>query len=80
MSDSLACRSGRLLTGSCGRNLRLWSVVGLPEMRLPGDNASMRHGGLTMDDEMNLDGAVTACQFDDTMDMVSRHWFNQIYL
>ena len=31
---------------------------------------SQSNAALTMDDEMNLDGMVTAAAFDDTMDMV----------
>ena len=33
---------GRLVVGSASGNLRLWSVVGVSEMRLPGDHASAR--------------------------------------
>ncbi|KAL3876292.1 hypothetical protein ACJMK2_034157, partial [Sinanodonta woodiana] len=67
--DFLVCRGGQLLTGSKGRNLRMWSVVGVGEMRLPGDHNSMRNGGLTMEDEMNLDGSIVSLAFDDAMDM-----------
>ena len=58
------------MTGSAGRSLRMWSVVGVGELRLPGENNAMRSGGLTMEDEMNLDGPITVAAFDDTMDMV----------
>ena len=66
----LICRGGRLLTGSVGHNLRMWSVVGVGEMRLPGDNNNMRGGGLTMEDEMNLDGEIVSAAFDESLDMV----------
>ncbi|XP_052262541.1 WD repeat-containing protein 90-like isoform X2 [Dreissena polymorpha] len=58
-----------LLTGSVGRNLRVWSVVGVGEMRLPGETQNVRTGGLTMEDEMNTDGAVVSAAFDDAMEM-----------
>lgn len=64
------CRSGRLLTGSVGKNLRVWSIVGVGELKLPGDHNSMRTGGLTMEDEMNLDGSIVTAAFDEALDMV----------
>jgi len=70
-------RGNLLLIGSVGKNLRVWSVVGVGEMKLPGDNYNVRTGGLTMEDEMNLDGAIISAAFDDAMDMVrtSTHSF-----
>ncbi|KAJ8318923.1 hypothetical protein KUTeg_004014 [Tegillarca granosa] len=65
----LACRGGRLLTGSTGKNLRIWSIVGVGEMKLPGEHQNMRTGGLVMEDEMNLDGAVVVAAFDESLDM-----------
>ena len=65
----ISCR-GRLITGGASHSLRLWSVVGIGEMRLPGDHNKMRSQGLTMEDEMMLGGAVVSAAFDDTMDMV----------
>ena len=64
-------RGNQLLTGSVGKNVRIWSVVGVGEMRLPGEHYNVRSGGLTMEDEMNLDGAVVSAAFDEAMDMVS---------
>ena len=64
-------RGNQLLTGSVGKNVRIWSVVGVGEMRLPGENYNVRSGGLTMEDEMNLDGAIISATFDEAMDMVS---------
>ena len=63
-------RGNQLLTGSVGKNVRIWSVVGVGEMRLPGEHYNVRSGGLTMEDEMNLDGAVVSAAFDEAMDMV----------
>ncbi|CAH1794798.1 unnamed protein product [Owenia fusiformis] len=68
--DIVISRHGRLVTGSVGGHLKLWSVVGIGEMRLPGGgNDAIRQGGLTMEDEMMLDGDVTTAMFDETMDM-----------
>lgn len=74
ISDVLICHQGRLMTGSVGRNLRLWSVVGVGEMRLPGDNNSVRSGGLMMEDEMNLDGAIGTAAFDENLEMVRKQF------
>lgn len=70
LADVMEGRGGRLITGSTGRTLKLWSVVGIGEMRLPGDTNTMRHGGLIMEDELNLDGAVSCGTFDETLDLV----------
>lgn len=67
----LVCKGARLITGSRERRVCLWSAVGVSEMKLPGQHNNMRTGGLTIDDEMILDGAITAGCFDDTLDMVS---------
>ena len=66
----IVCKGARLITGSTGHRLCLWSAVGISEMRLPGDHHNLRSGGLTIDDEMTLDGVITAGCFDDTLDMV----------
>ena len=65
----LCCHGGRLITGSAGGSVRLWSTVGVGELKLPGEHHSMRRGGLTMEDEMALDGAVVSAAFDETLDM-----------
>ena len=39
-------------------------------MKLPGDNNNMRKGGLTMEDEMNLDGMIVSASFDEPLEMV----------
>ena len=36
--DVIVCHRGSLITGSSSGHLRLWSVVGVGEMRLPGEN------------------------------------------
>ena len=46
-------------------------MVGVGEMRLPGDHGNIRSGGLTMEDEMTLDGGIVAAAFDEAMDMVN---------
>lgn len=63
-------RGNLLLTGSVGKNVRVWSVVGVGEMKLPGEHYNVRTGGLTMEDEMNVDGAIVAAAFDEALDMV----------
>ena len=65
---------GRLVTGGAGGSVRLWSVAGVAELRLPGDDGQASYaadGALTMEDEMKLDGAVVSAAFDDSLDMVS---------
>ena len=57
--------------------MRIWSVVGVGEMRLPGEHCNVRSGGLTMEDEMNLDGAIIAAAFDEAMDMVGSVFLTQ---
>ncbi|XP_064594375.1 WD repeat-containing protein 90-like isoform X2 [Liolophura sinensis] len=65
--DFLVCRHGRLLTASSGRNLRLWSVQDIEGLKSHGE--SLHNGGLTMEDEMSLDGAVASIAFDDILEM-----------
>lgn len=67
--DILVSRRGRLVTGGSGHSLRLWSVVGIGEMKMPSDSRALHSQGLTMEDEMNLDGLITSASFDDTMDV-----------
>ncbi|KAK3091415.1 hypothetical protein FSP39_019740, partial [Pinctada imbricata] len=61
------CRRDRLLTGSQGKNLRIWAVSSVGSMKAPGDNG--RNGGITMEDEINLDGAITSAAFDESLEM-----------
>ncbi|XP_022092508.1 WD repeat-containing protein 90-like isoform X1 [Acanthaster planci] len=62
--------SSRLITGGASRMLRLWSVYGVGELRLAAGVSNGHVGqGLVMEDEMSLDGTVTAAEFDDTMDI-----------
>ena len=49
----------------------MWSVTGVDEFRLPADSCGLQNDGITMDDEMNLDGAIVSAAFDDTLDLVS---------
>ena len=53
------------MTGSQGRVLRLWSGVAECKETVGGTVP-----GITMEDEMTLDGGITCAAFDDTMDMV----------
>ena len=70
--DVLISHAGRLITGSSGHSVKMWSVVGVEDMRLPGRNNTLASQGLTMDDEMNLDGVIVSAAFDDTMDLVGK--------
>lgn len=61
---------GTLIAGSASGNLRLWSVVGVSEMRLPGDATRLSSNGLVMEDEMTLDGAIISASFDEALETV----------
>ncbi|GFO23377.1 WD repeat-containing protein 90-like [Plakobranchus ocellatus] len=79
----LVSRHSRLMTaGRSSHALRLWAVGSIADMkdncedandatsvRSRRHNDNGRHSGLTMEDEMTLDGAVTCAQFDDMLDM-----------
>ncbi|XP_035694518.1 WD repeat-containing protein 90-like [Branchiostoma floridae] len=65
----LVCKAARLVTGSTSQRLKLWAVVGVGDMRIPTQFNTTETKGLTMDDEMVLDGQVTCAAFDDTMDL-----------
>ena len=85
----LVSRQSRLLTCGVSGNLRLWSVAVMADMKQsagrPAAQGISSYGqsqGITMDDEMSLDGAVTCAQFDDTLDMVCGQagWVASIFL
>lgn len=63
--------AGKLLTGSSEGHLRLWAVDSVGQLRQPGGAGRASAGmGLTMEDEMTLDGAVVSLRFDDNLEMV----------
>lgn len=65
---SVVARRGRLVTASTSKKcLKLWSVAGISELVLPGSTMSTN---VEVEDEITLDGFVTAMMFDDTLDMV----------
>lgn len=71
-ADVLVSKNNRLISGGCSKNLKMWSTSAVCDMR--GENPAGSIGnrtGLTMEDEMNLDGFVVSAAFDETMDMVS---------
>ena len=70
--DILIGKGGRLVTGSSDKTIKMWSVVGVGELKLPGDNNNMRQGGLVMEDEIDVDGGVVSAQFEETLDMVKQ--------
>ena len=60
------------MTGSSGKAVRLWSVVNVGEIKRTAqhcDNGSTL--GVTMEDEMTVDGPVCSASFDDALDMVT---------
>lgn len=78
----LVSRHSRLMTaGHTSHALRLWAVGGISDLKdddsyndgnrgkRHNSNHHTKHSGLTMEDEMTLDGAVTCAQFDDMLDM-----------
>jgi len=68
------------VTGSTSKKcLRLWSLPGVAELALPGEGRADTN--VEVEDEMALDGFVTAMKFDDTLDMVSEgHCVYVMYL
>jgi len=78
--DILMSRRGRLITCSSGNHVRLWSVVNVGEMKLgisqhqqqqnKSGNSDGISAGVTLEDEMTLDGPIASASFDDTLDMV----------
>ena len=63
------CRSGRVVTSSVNKCLRLWSVADLSAMKSAKQPA--RTGGVSMDDQLCLDGLITAVRFDDELELVT---------
>jgi len=59
------------VTCSSGGSVRLWSVINVSEIKQaaqrPGNDSAL---GVTMEDEMTLDGPVSSASFDDTLEMV----------
>ena len=78
-------KGGRLVTGNAGHSLKLWSTAFIGECRLQNETnvnpslTSLAPAGVTLDDEMSLDGMPISATFDDTLDMVrscKAHYFN----
>ena len=72
VADILVSGSGRLVSGNCCNTLKLWSTVPVSESRFATSAATVNLPGLTLDDEMTLDGMMTSAAFDETLDMVKR--------
>ena len=60
------------MTGGAGFSIKLWSVACIVDLQQPSGlpQRGFPAGGLTMDDELTLDGALSCAAFDDTLDMV----------
>ncbi|XP_006894964.1 PREDICTED: WD repeat-containing protein 90 [Elephantulus edwardii] len=63
----LVCSGTRLVSGSNTRQLRLWAVGAVLELRLKGSGA--RSSAVLLERELTLDGAIVSASFDDSMDM-----------
>lgn len=63
-------KNNRLISGSSGNTLKIWSTMSVSDQLHSDEMATRAASGLTMEDEMNLDGAITSAAFDETMDMV----------
>ena len=79
----LVSRGGRLVTGNAGHTLKLWSTAFIGECRLQNGAQESRSlasqlapAGVTLDDEMSLDGMPVSATFDDTLDMVCFNLFS----
>ena len=71
ITGAIIARRGQLITGSTNKkSLRLWSVTGLSELLLPSNSQIGPVPTVQVEDEMSLDGYVTAMVFDETLDMV----------
>ena len=77
----LVSRSGRLISGNSSNTLKLWSTVAVGESRFATASKSAHLPGLTLDDEMTLDGMMVSAAFDDTLDMVGTccvmYWYQR---
>ncbi|KAH9513092.1 WD repeat-containing protein 90 [Bulinus truncatus] len=64
----IVSRYNQLMTASYSNCIRIWSVGRVNEMKVTKSlqKASL---GLTMEDEMTLDGPITCAEFDDTLEM-----------
>lgn len=57
------------MTASVSNTLRLWAVDSVGDMKVA-KISQKASTGLTMEDEMALDGPITCAEFDDLLDMV----------
>lgn len=62
--DSLVSINHSLVTGSCNGNLKLWDVSTIHQMKETKNKTSLRLDGLTIDNEISLNGAIKYCKFD----------------
>lgn len=70
--DCVGSGAGKFLTGSTAGHLRLWAVDSVELLRQPRQASQPPvTAGLTMEDEMTLDGGVVSAHFDENLEMVS---------
>ncbi|ESP04065.1 hypothetical protein LOTGIDRAFT_230310 [Lottia gigantea] len=66
--DLLLCNGNKLLTGSCNNNVKLWSLDNINDIKQSNRPPALQHG-LTLEDEMTLNGIITCAVFDPNMEM-----------
>ncbi|KAK7112108.1 WD repeat-containing protein 90-like isoform X2 [Littorina saxatilis] len=68
--DCVGSGAGKFLTGSTAGHLRLWAVDSVELLRQPRQASQPPvTAGLTMEDEMTLDGGVVSAHFDENLEM-----------
>ncbi|XP_016417962.1 WD repeat-containing protein 90-like [Sinocyclocheilus rhinocerous] len=68
----LVCRENKLVTGSNGKKLRLWSVASVQNLSNANNKSSRTQDDgaqVQLEQELLLDGTVVSAAFDDVMDM-----------
>ncbi|ESO96709.1 hypothetical protein LOTGIDRAFT_147184, partial [Lottia gigantea] len=66
--DLLLCNGNKLITGSCNNNVKLWSLDNINDIKQSNRPPALQHG-LTLEDEMTLNGIITCAVFDPNMEM-----------
>lgn len=67
--DLLVARFGKLVTGSCSKQLCLWSISGIEKMNENDTLRDFEQNGLVLKFKRKLDSAITGGVFDDTIEM-----------
>jgi WD40 repeat protein len=68
--DFLVCIKHRLITGSSRGAIKLWNIQSIHEIKNQTSNkANIRTDGLTIENEIQVNGAVKYCQFDNSCEI-----------